>query len=205
MRVRFDDLEVDITTYRQEGAYTDGRRPAWVSFTSLEADLARRDFTINAIALDPLREKLVDPFGGRKALTRRLVKTVGEPEVRFGEDALRMLRFFRFQATLGFRGDRQTEKGIQPEKITKISGERIREELTKLLVSSFPDGAGEWPGAAFDGHLSGIQRGPGRTVLFRHTVKTTGVKPDRTALGCFTHDPGKPTPESLKVSFIITA
>ncbi|NLW56021.1 MAG: CCA tRNA nucleotidyltransferase [Firmicutes bacterium] len=197
VRVLFDRLEVDITTYRQEGAYTDGRRPAWVSFTpSLQADLARRDFTINAIALDPLREKLVDPFGGVKALKQRLVKTVGDPEVRFGEDALRMLRFFRFQATLGFRGDRRTEKGIKPGNIVKISGERIGDELTKLLVSASPKTGLE--GMARSGlltalfpELSAVREEP---ALFRHTVETVqAIKPEtELRWAAFLHDIGKP-------------
>src|SRR5690554_1699744 len=97
-------LVMEITTFRREGAYSDGRRPDWVKYTlNLEADLMRRDFTVNAMALDPLNRVLADPFGGVKDLRRRIIRAVGPPEQRFTEDALRMLRFFRFQATLGFR------------------------------------------------------------------------------------------------------
>lgn len=134
------DFTVEVTTFRREGAYTDGRHPDWVEFTtSLLVDLSRRDFTINAIAIDPLRRRIIDPFGGRRDLKRRIIRTVGEPRLRFQEDDLRMLRFFRFQSTLGFRGERRTEKGINPLEIKRISGERIGEELTKLLISSFPE------------------------------------------------------------------
>jgi len=197
VRVPFDRLVVDITTFREEGAYSDGRRPDWVNFTpSLEADLARRDFTMNAIALDPLREKLVDPFAGVQALKRRLVKTVGEPAVRFGEDALRMLRFYRFQATLGFRGDRETEQGITPGLITKVSGERIRDELTKLLVASFPKASLE--GMARSGLLPAVLPEFGAVLaepgLFRHTVATVQAIKPATGLrwAAFLHDLGKP-------------
>lgn len=203
VRVLFDCLEVDITTFRYEGSYTDGRRPDWVSFTpSLQEDLARRDFTVNAIALDPLREKLVDPFGGVKALKQRIVKTVGDPEIRFGEDALRILRFFRFQSTLGFRGDHRTEEVINPGNITKVSGERIREELTKLLLSSYPEvGLG---GMARSGLLTAIfpefsavwkeQR------LFRHTVATVqAIKPEiELRWAALLHDVGKPATKAIE-------
>ncbi len=124
IQVLINDYQVEVTTFRREGEYSDGRRPDRVEFTSsLSEDLSRRDFTINAIALDPLKKKLVDPFGGVRDLKRRLVRAVGDPEVRFQEDALRMLRFFRFQSTLGFRGERRTEGGIKPEILIKISAD----------------------------------------------------------------------------------
>src|SRR5690606_31985186 len=87
---------------------------------------------------DPIGRRLVDPYRGLWALKRRLVKAVGDPAARFQEDPLRMLRFYRFQSTLGFRGETATEQGIEAEAITKISGERIRDELTKLLVGAEP-------------------------------------------------------------------
>src|SRR5690554_3506086 len=130
-------LVMEITTFRREGAYSDGRRPDWVEYTSnLEEDLGRRDFTVNAMALDPLNRILADPFGGVKDLRRRIVRAVGSPEQRFTEDALRMLRFFRFQATLGFRGDKSTENAITPGLLGRISYERSREEFTKTLTAN---------------------------------------------------------------------
>lgn len=139
VQVIINDLVLEVTTYRREGAYSDGRRPDWVLFTpSLEEDLARRDFTINAIALDPLERRLVDPFGGRRDLRRRIIRTVGRPEVRFAEDALRMLRFYRFQAELNLRGAKETEEAINSALLSKVSPERIREELNRILLSLYP-------------------------------------------------------------------
>jgi tRNA nucleotidyltransferase (CCA-adding enzyme) len=92
---------VEVTTYRGEGAYSDARRPDHVVFgVTLEEDLARRDFTVNAIAYDPLGDVLVDPFGGRIDLDARLLRAVGDPEARFREDGLRVMRAVRFAATL---------------------------------------------------------------------------------------------------------
>lgn len=137
--VIMEGLPVEVTTFRSESTYLDGRRPEEVSFAeNIEEDLKRRDFTMNAIAYDPLTQEFVDPFGGRRDIRRRLVRTVGDPRERFGEDALRMLRFFRFLATLGFRPHRKTLAAIRPQLIRKISHERIRDELSKLLISPAP-------------------------------------------------------------------
>ncbi|HEY8345099.1 MAG TPA: HD domain-containing protein, partial [Bacillota bacterium] len=134
-----DALAIEVTTFRQEGPYSDGRHPDWVDFRSkIEEDLSRRDFTVNAMALEIFTQRLIDPFGGRKDLKHKVIRAVGDPEQRFTEDALRMLRFFRFQSSLGFRGDHRTEKAITPHLLKKISPERVREEVTKLLVSPQP-------------------------------------------------------------------
>ena len=99
--VMVDRRPHEVTTLRGEGAYTDGRRPDSVEFTSdISRDLARRDFTINAIAVDPTDGQVIDPFGGRDDLSRRLLRAVGDPRARFGEDGLRVLRAARFTATL---------------------------------------------------------------------------------------------------------
>lgn len=133
-------LVIEVTTFRREGPYSDGRHPDWVEFRpGIEEDLSRRDFTVNAMALDVLGNQLIDPFGGRRDLKQKVIRAVGDPEQRFAEDALRMLRFFRFQSGLGFRGDRTTERAINPYLVKQISPERIREELTKLLVSPRPE------------------------------------------------------------------
>lgn len=137
--VRLGEAQVEVTTFRGEGPYSDGRRPDWVRFSAtLEEDLARRDFTINAIAYDPLGEVWVDPFHGRWDLRRRLVRAIGEPRERFREDGLRMLRYFRFQSTLGFKGERRTMQGIVPEWLVGVARERIREELDRLLLGLAP-------------------------------------------------------------------
>lgn len=141
MQVLTGGMKIEVTTFRREGTYSDGRRPDWVEYTpSISDDLSRRDFTINAIAMDPLEKVLVDPFGGRRDLKRRLVRAVGDPAERFAEDALRMLRFYRFQSALNFRGEQATEEGVNPALIAKVSPERIRDELDKLLLSSYPGG-----------------------------------------------------------------
>ena len=140
--VVLDNNSVEVTTFRGEGPYSDGRRPDWVRFSSsIEEDLMRRDFTINAIAYNPLKKEWVDPFGGRRDLRRRQVRAVGDPAMRFKEDGLRMVRFYRFQSTLGFLGERRTVSAINPEAIHGVSAERIREEMSKLLVGIEPGGA----------------------------------------------------------------
>ena len=121
---------------RKDAHYSDGRRPDYVEFTSdLKADLSRRDFTINAIAYDPLREVFHDPFAGMRDLRRRILRTVGESRERFSEDALRMLRLIRFSAVLGFKPEKRTLLGIQPHLIVNVANERIKEELNKLLAA----------------------------------------------------------------------
>lgn len=130
----------EVTTFRVDGRYTDGRHPDRVEFTSrIEDDLRRRDFTINAMAWDP-EKGIIDPFGGMKDISRRIIRTVGNPSNRFSEDALRMLRAVRFASTLGFGIEDGTLEGIRRNSglISRISAERIREELTGILVSDDP-------------------------------------------------------------------
>ena len=133
--VRVAHQTVEITTYRVDGEYHDHRRPDRVTFTrSLEEDLARRDFTVNAMALD-LRGNLRDPFGGRKDLERGVLRCVGDPDRRFEEDALRILRGLRFAAVLGLSVDPATGVSIHRhgELLRDIAVERIQVELFKLL------------------------------------------------------------------------
>ncbi len=132
---------VEVTPYRIEGKYTDARRPDEVSFSNkLEDDLQRRDFTVNAIAYDPLTDTLVDLHGGQEDLKRRVITTVGEPSERFAEDALRMLRAIRFAAELDFAIDSATIAGIaaNASQLGKISRERARDELVKILMTPRP-------------------------------------------------------------------
>src|ERR1700687_2647779 len=107
------DISVEVTTYRSEGQYLDGRRPSSVKFgTSLVEDLSRRDFTINAMAFDPVQQRFEDPFGGSSDLASLLIRCVGEPLERFSEDGLRPLRAVRFAAVLGFELEAATQRGI---------------------------------------------------------------------------------------------
>lgn len=131
---------VEVTTFRAEGGYSDHRRPDSVSFgCPLEADLARRDLTVNAMAMDAAGE-ITDPFGGRDDLRRRLLRCVGEPERRFDEDALRMLRTVRFSAQLGFEIEPRTLEAIRAlaHLASGLSAERVRDELLKTLRSPAP-------------------------------------------------------------------
>ncbi len=131
----------EITTYRIEGEYTDCRHPDEVVFTrDIHEDLLRRDFTMNAIAYHP-REGFIDPFGGVADIERGLIKGVGCAEERFREDALRMLRAVRFAAQLGFEIEEETWRALKENSalIEKISAERIREELQKLIMSDRPE------------------------------------------------------------------
>jgi len=130
----------EITTYRTEEGYFDNRHPEVVKFvTSLVEDLARRDFTFNAIAYNP-RIGLVDNFGGQIDLKNKEIKCVGSPNKRFGEDALRMIRAIRFASQLGFNIEYSTFEAIKTNKnlIKNISQERIRDELCKILLSDHP-------------------------------------------------------------------
>ena len=143
--VRSGEHEVEVTTYRVEAEYTDHRRPDAVAFTaSLREDLARRDFTMNAMAWRPPRDgrpgELVDPFDGRKDLDRRVLRAVGEPDERFKEDALRMLRAVRFATLLELRIDPRTADAVRRNAALTagLSGERIQQEMVKMLGAPKP-------------------------------------------------------------------
>ena len=131
----------EVTTYRVDGLYEDGRHPKEVTFTSrLEEDLKRRDFTINAMAYND-DERLVDAFGGMRDLNYHLIRCVGDPKERFSEDALRILRAVRFSAQLAFPIEPETAEAIKSlaPNLEKTSAERIQAELVKLLVSDHPE------------------------------------------------------------------
>ena len=131
-----DGRAFEITTYRQEGVYLDSRRPSEVIFVkTIEEDLARRDFTINAIAYHPSRG-LIDPFGGAGDIRDHVLKAVGKPEERLTEDALRIMRALRFSAVLGFTIDTSLSQALHTTRnsLAHIAAERIRDELTKLLI-----------------------------------------------------------------------
>ncbi len=127
----------EVTTFRAESDYADGRRPGSVRFVSVEEDVRRRDFTINGLLHDPLTGQTTDHVGGREDLARRLVRTIGPPGERFAEDRLRMLRALRLAAELEFELHPETYAAIQDQAagITQVSAERIRDELMRLLTS----------------------------------------------------------------------
>ncbi len=132
---------IEVATFRTDLSYSDGRRPDAVRFTSARDDARRRDFTINGMFYDPIAGRVVDYVGGRKDLASGLVRAIGEPAQRFAEDHLRMLRAVRFATRLGFRIERATGEAIRrgAVDIARVSGERVREELEKILTG--PDAA----------------------------------------------------------------
>lgn len=141
--------EIEITTFRTETKYSDKRHPDKVKpAKTIEEDLSRRDFTVNAIAIklttnNKQQTTIIDPFGGQKDLKNKIIRAVGEPKERFSEDALRLVRAVRFATTLGFgwKIEQKTERAIKETAhlIEKISKERIKEELEKIIMSDEPD------------------------------------------------------------------
>ncbi len=130
--------EIEVTTYRLETKYSDQRHPDKVKFAeTIEEDLARRDFTINAMALDLATEKVIDPYKGQRDLEKKVIRAVGRPLERFSEDALRMLRAVRLACALNFRIEKDTAEAIkaQSANLKMISAERIRDELTKIVMT----------------------------------------------------------------------
>ncbi|HMJ90232.1 MAG TPA: HD domain-containing protein [Candidatus Acidoferrum sp.] len=128
--------EFQIAAFRAEADYKDGRRPEQVRFANAREDAIRRDFTVNGIFFDPITNQLHDWVGGAEDLRAKLIRTIGSPEERFGEDHLRLLRAIRFAAQLNFEIEANTWKAVQTnaEKITRVSAERIRDELIKLFT-----------------------------------------------------------------------
>jgi len=139
--VLFKEESFEVTTFRTEGAYSDQRHPDNVTFvTSLEEDLSRRDFTVNAFAANCLDGKIIDLFNGEQDLKNGIIRAIGNPRERFTEDALRMMRLARFCSKLGFSSDSATEDAATElsSNISAVSQERIFDELSKILMSSKP-------------------------------------------------------------------
>ena len=139
--VLFRGDSFEVTTFRTEGPYSDGRRPDAVEYVgSIGEDLSRRDFTINGMAYDLINRRFVDPFDGRGDIRRRLIRAIGSPRERFAEDGLRLMRCVRFAGRLGFEIDEDTYHALEAEvaRIRVVSPERIREEFTKTLLADDP-------------------------------------------------------------------
>lgn len=141
--VHFHKTEIEVTTFRIESEYSDGRHPDKIAYAStIEEDLSRRDFTMNAIAVNLRNGKICDPFGGRKDIRKKVIRTVGIPNERFMEDGLRPIRALRFASQLNFSIEKDTFSEIfKPDvqkKITSISIERFRDEFLKMLKSEKP-------------------------------------------------------------------
>ena len=195
---------VEITTFRTEGAYLDNRHPSWVAFVpNIEEDLARRDFTVNAMAYSPIRG-FADPFGGQKDLKNQTLRAVGNPAQRFQEDALRILRGVRFAVRFRLTVDPETGNAMETlaPLLDHLSRERVFEELCKLLLLVTPEDLSRFapilahaipelkPMIGFD------QRTPyHRFDLFTHTALVTGGVPAQLPLrwAALLHDVGKIT------------
>lgn len=139
--VLFRKHRIEVTTFRVDESYSDGRRPDSVSFAAdIQADLSRRDFTINAMALNLLDGTFIDPYGGTDDIRQRLIRTVGNPRDRFREDGLRLLRALRFSAVLEFEIEEEVANALSGERemLSAVSAERIRDELEKLLGAERP-------------------------------------------------------------------
>ena len=136
--VPLDGRRYEVSTFRAEGPYLDGRRPSRVEFVDAESDVRRRDFTINGLLHDPLDGRTLDVVGGRADIAARLVRTIGDPAQRFAQDHLRMLRAVRLAAELEFEIEPETLQAIHANAaaIAAVSAERVRDELVRLLVSS---------------------------------------------------------------------
>ncbi|MGH8915021.1 MAG: CCA tRNA nucleotidyltransferase [Acidimicrobiia bacterium] len=202
---RRDGRIVEVTTFRNEIYRDDSRKPHVTFSDDLETDLARRDFTVNAIALSLMDLDPIDPHGGLADLARGVLRTPLDPTVSFSDDPLRMLRLFRFQATLGFEPARSTLEAVQAmgDRLEIISAERIRDELSKLMVAPAP-------GAALDGvvatgladhffpELPGLamEQDPNqrhKDVLAHTFAVVDKTSPDLTLrLAALSHDIGKP-------------
>lgn len=202
--VREGPFSVEVTTFRTDGPYADGRHPDSVAFTrSLRDDLSRRDFTVNAMAVD-LRGELTDPFGGQMDLKDRVLRCVGRPEERFAEDALRILRCVRLSAVLGFSVEEETARGLRNcrELLGSVAAERVRAELTKLLcgaaaaqaLRAFPEVVGAvvpelMPMVGFDQHSRYHCYD-----VWEHTLHALAETPPEPVLrwAVLLHDVGKP-------------
>lgn len=148
-----EGMPIEVTTYRHDGPYDDGRHPSTVAYVgSIEEDLARRDFTMNAMAYHPDRG-LLDPFGGQRDLAAETIRIVGDPDARFAEDGLRILRACRFASQLGFAIDEETLEAMVRQKslLGRVSTERITHELDELVMGPFvrPALLGTWRVLAF--------------------------------------------------------
>lgn len=202
--VIFKGVPYEITTFRSDGNYLDHRRPQQVNFVrTLKEDLLRRDFTINAMAVG-LDEEIQDPFGGRQDLTDGIIRCVGDPDTRFTEDALRILRGLRFASRLGFSIAPETAAAMERNKnlLSYVSGERIYKELTGILIGTYAQSVLEQYGGVLAAVLPEIQPSMGflqrnpfhNRDVWQHTLEALGKsRPDpivRWAL--LLHDLGKP-------------
>jgi poly(A) polymerase len=208
MLVIIEGQPFEVASFRYDGPYLDGRRPAQVRYGSLQEDIVRRDFTINGMVYDPIADRVIDKVGGQRDLENKLVRAIGSPRARFEEDRLRMLRAVRFAASLGFAVESETFRAIcdLASRIGQISWERIGDEITRILTEGGAKAGFELLDQTgllkillpeIDA-LKGVDQSPDyhpEGDVFTHTLLTLGHldSPSETlAYGCLFHDVGKP-------------
>lgn len=198
----------EVATFREDRGYQDGRRPTSVQFTGAREDAVRRDFTVNGLFYDPIKKKVLDWVGGQKDLKKKTLRAIGDPEKRFSEDKLRMLRAVRFASVLGFKIEARTFKAIQKlaSKIHEVSHERVRDELLKMFTGPDPalsltllDKTGLLKEVLPEvERMKGVEQPRAyhpEGDVFRHTklLLKQLKNPDAVlAFGCLLHDVGKP-------------
>lgn len=208
-------VDVEVATFRSDGAYVDGRRPESVVFSTAELDASRRDFTINGMFFDPLAGEVIDYVGGRADLEARLLRAIGDPHARFAEDKLRLLRAVRFAARFGMAIDPATAAALHAMagEVTVVAAERIAQELRRMLVH--PSRAGAMRLAMGFGLIEAVlprvarMRGlaqdkpamPGAD-LWEHTLRVLELLPPDPsfplAFAALLHDVGKPATKGLQ-------
>ena len=210
-------FQFEVATFRSDGAYLDGRRPAEVHFSTAEEDAARRDFTINGMFFDPEGNEVIDFVGGRGDLEARLIRAIGDPAQRFTEDRLRILRAVRFATVLGFEIEPSTWDAVvaHAPSINEISAERIREELVRIFMS--PQRVRGWDLLDASGlmrtilpeveAMKGCEQPPQfhpEGDVFKHTRIMLDLLPEEASLplvfSVLFHDIGKPPTSSVDES-----
>ena len=209
-----DTNNYEVTTFRKEADYVDGRHPTRVSFTDARHDVERRDFTVNALFFNPFTEEVIDYLNGREDLERKLIRTVGPPQSRFQEDKLRLLRALRFACQLDFEIEQQTYQQVKEHasQLTEVSWERIRDEVLKILTGPDPSRGLK---LMFDSGIlevilpeiaamHGVQQPPEfhpEGDVFVHTCLMFELSQERSetlALEILLHDVGKPPTFTVK-------
>jgi poly(A) polymerase len=201
---------IEVATFRNDGLYTDGRRPDFVHYsTNAQEDVQRRDFTVNGLLMDPGSGEVLDFVDGRRDIDRRLIRAIGEPSRRFTEDRLRMLRAVRFACTLDFAIESRTLQAISPlaAQIASVSAERVRDELLRIMTSGrarrgfeLLDSTGLLPHIMPEiSAMKGVAQPPEyhpEGDVWTHTLLMLEMLPENCsatlALGALLHDVGKP-------------
>ena len=216
-KVLLREGEFEVTTFRHDGPYEDGRHPAYVEFTSEEEDARRRDFTVNALFLDPKTAEVVDYVNGQADLRAGIIRTVGDPHERFEEDYLRLMRAVRFAARLDYEIEPETFRAIQDlaPKVQRTSKERIRDEITKMLLEGGARRAFELMNATGlleqvlpeVAQMKGVEQPPEyhpegdvwtHTLLLLEELDRIPEKTATLAYGSLLHDVGKPVTQTFE-------